>query len=53
MEDVIRVTVPSDKDQNQKSYTFNQLRELQDKLALVVGKDPKEQEIIEDFERVS
>ncbi|RNA31079.1 E3 ubiquitin-ligase RNF213-like [Brachionus plicatilis] len=50
LDDVFRVTVPRSKDSEQKSYSFNQLRDLQDKLALVVGKDETDQEIIEYFE---
>lgn len=53
LDDVFRVTVPRSKDSEQKSYSFNQLRDLQDKLALVVGKDETDQEIIEYFESVS
>ncbi|CAF0824304.1 unnamed protein product, partial [Brachionus calyciflorus] len=52
LEDVIKVTVPASNNEPKRFYTFTQLRDLQDKLTLVVGKDGEQQKIIGYFEDV-
>lgn len=54
LDDIIRLKVPANVDQKEqeKSYTYSQLIELNDKLTLVVGKEGKQQEIIKYFSDV-
>jgi hypothetical protein len=45
--------VPKDKQGPEKSYNFKEIKDLHDKLTLVVGKSDEEQDTIKQFENVS
>ena len=45
--------MPKNESEPQKSYSYTQLKDLQDKLTLVVGRDESQQKIIRYFEDVN
>jgi hypothetical protein len=49
---LITLEVPKDKQATEKTYGFNEIKDLHDKLTLVVGKSDEEQNTIKEFENV-
>jgi len=52
LKDVIRLRVPRRDKEPEKSYTYSQLVDLNDKLTLVVGKQRQQQKVIHEFESI-
>ena len=52
LNDIIKLRVPTRKEEHEKHYSYNQLSDLYDKLTLVVGKSQEHQNIIRYFEDV-
>ena len=53
LNDIIRLNLPINEDNSsERSYTFQQLSDLHDKLTLVVGREKDQQMVIQSFEEV-
>ncbi len=52
LNNIIRLKLDTKHKDIVKKYTYDELRDLHDKLILVVGRKLKDKEIIEDFEQV-